>query len=291
MPVLVRKIELQSCINVFLSIPKRNIPRTVSPKKIISCKKQNKNRDRRASLTAEAAMALPLFFYTLYFLWQCFLLLLAELSVCLGVAEITLTSASLGYLERRIEETEDLAWLYEPLIWNALCEKEQLRGLSVSFEEREDGKIEGQVSYVYTCQVPLLQEIRIPVKQCFSFMPYVGEFAKDKFSNQEEQATDVVYVTVSGTVFHESKSCSYLSVEVSAVDKETMESRRNAYGSKYKECSKCKGKAAEVVYISVGGTAYHTTAACASLKRVVEEKKREEVSLPACSRCGEQRKK
>lgn len=287
MPVLVRN----SRVHIHMIFPSRHIKiskkRYISPFKKNSYLKQNKNRDRRASLTAEASIVLPLFFYTFYSLWQCFLLLLTQLSVGYGVAEVTLTSASLGYLERRVEEAEDLAWLYEPLIWNAFAGENYLEELFVSFEEEEDGKIKGTVSYVFSCQVPLIRDIQIPVSQSFCFMPYIGEYAKDRFSSEKEE--DIVYVTATGSVFHESKSCGYLSVEVIAVSKDAIREKRNSYGSKYNECSKCKGEDGELFYISAGGTKYHRTVECSSLKRVVEEKKREEVSLPACSRCGEQR--
>lgn len=287
MPVLVPK-KLHGKFLLFL-LKKIGIKMPVSPKKILSSIKQSKNRDRRASLTAEAAMTLPLFLYSLYTIWQCFLLLLLQLSMCAEVAEITLSSASLGYLEQQsTEETKGMTWLYEPLLWNALLGKERAESVRVSLKEKENGKIEGSVTYAFALRVPFFSEVVFPITQSFCFLPYVGEQAKDAFAKEEAGEANVVYVTENGTVYHERKTCSYLSVAVFAVLSNDIPGKRNNYGKKYDACRICGGESTELVYVSASGTKYHTSMECASIKRLVEEKNREEVSLPACSRCGEQ---
>ncbi len=288
MPVLVSGKELStSSISIYFKTIGHLHKWTVSPEKLCQRKKQNRNRHRSASLTAEAAIALPMFFFSIYIFWQCFLLLLVQISVCKEVAEVTLTSAGLGYVERTSGEVEDLSWLYEALVWKVMLEEERAEDVFVVFEKAESGKLQGKVAYSFLCETALLPGIRIPVVQSFSFLPYIGEYDKNKLE-AEETSDEVVYVTAYGTVYHESKSCGYLYVAVMAVETERIGEKRNIYGKKYSACDVCvKDEATELVYVSLGGTKYHAKADCSTLKRVFEEKKKDEVTLPACSRCAE----
>ena len=288
MPVLVSDIEfLSNNISFKIGNSLNHQTRPISPEKLRSHRKQNKSRYRSASLTVEAAVALPLFFFSILIFWQCFLLLLVQISVCREVAEVTLTSTKLGYVERTSEEVEDIAWLYEALIWKELLLEERIDGVYVGFEKTDSGKLQGKIYYSFLCETAILPEIRIPVVQSFSFMPYTGEYDKNK-QTEEKKTEDVVYVTEYGTVYHVSKSCVYLSVEVTTVHRKQVEKLRNSYGKKYSACDICMEKEApEWVYVSAGGTKYHAKADCTTLKRVFTEKKKEEVDLPACSRCTE----
>ena len=287
MPVLVSGIEF---LNSHISKQVGDIVyfhiRTISPEKLRSHKKQDKSRYRSASLTVEAAVALPLFFFSIYIFWQCFLLLFLQISVCRKVAEVALTSSKLGYVERTSEEVKEIAWLYETLIWKEMLLEERADGVFVHFEKAESGRLQGKIYYSFLCETALLPEIRIPVVQCFSFMPYIGEYETNK-QEEKEQTEKKVYVTEYGTVYHVSKSCVYLTVEVTAVHTSQVEKQRNLYGKKYSACDVCaEGTATEWVYLSLGGTKYHAKADCTTLKRIFTEKKKEEVTLPACSRCA-----
>ena len=259
----------------------------VSPKRLNKTVDRGKNRYRSASLTAEAAMALPIFFFSIYILWQCFLLLLVQISVCREVTEVALAGAGLGYVARTDSEAENLSLLYEPLVWAALSDEDRMSGLYVSFEETEDKRIEGMIRYLFCVRTVLFPEIYLPVVQEFRFLPYVGEAdGKEK----EESEGDIVYVTEFGTVYHNSRSCSYLSVEVSPVAFSGVSDRRNIYGRKYVACSVCAKEGEwELVYVSVSGEKYHSKTDCSTLKRLIREEKREEVLLPACTRCGEEK--
>ena len=146
--------------------------------------------------------------------------------------------------------------------------------------------MQGKVYYSFLCETVFFRPVRIPVVQSFSFFPYLGEYEKDRWKKEEEKP-EVVYVTENGTVYHTSKSCVYLSVRLEQVAFSEIEEKRNRYGKRYTACSVCGGGAsAEWVYVSLGGSRYHTKMDCLTLKRVVAEKKKEEVTLPPCSKCG-----
>ena len=181
------------------------------------------------------------------------------------------------------------------MLWNALPESDRAEGIWVLCLPEEDGSIQVRVSYRFVCEAVFFSKLAIPVQQNFRFLPYIGETDPDLFATEEEKkedTVDVVYVTEYGTVYHESKACSYLNVVVRSVDADKIDEERNSSGRKYTLCARCDDKeATETVYLSDGGTKYHLTAGWSALKRTIIEKPREEVDFPACHKCGNQKEK
>ena len=268
----------------------------ISPKTKVCSIVKNKNRYPSASLTAEAALVFPVFFFGVYMLWQLFLLLLFQMSVCREMTDTAMKYAHLGYPERKAEEQEaDISWLYQPLFWNALPESDRAEGMWVLCLPEEDGSIQVRVSYRFACEAVFFSKLALPIQQNFRFTPYIGETDLDLFAAEEDNKEDpaeLVYVTEYGTVYHESRACSYLNVVVRPVDADKIEEERNSSGKKYTLCNRCEDKeVTETVYISVGGTKYHLSADCPTLKRTVIEKQREEINLPVCHKCGSRKEK
>jgi len=262
--------------------------RTISPKTLRQSFRKNKNRYRSASLTAEAALVFPIFFFTVYLLWQLFLCLLFQMSVCKEITGTAMKYSHLGYPERRMEEQDvDISWLYQPLLWNALPKSDRVEGLWVLCAPEEDGTIQVTVNYRFVCEAVFFTRFGIPVRQSFRFYPWLGKTDVDLLQETGTQAVDILYMTEYGTVYHESKACSYLNVVVRAVAASQIDGERNSFGRKYSLCEVCDDKeATELVYVSAGGTKYHLAAGCSALKRTVMEKNRAEVEVPACHKCG-----
>lgn len=264
----------------------------ISPKMKVSLSAQRKNRYRSASLTAEAALVFPVFFFAAYMLWQLFLLLLFQVQVCHQVTDTAMKYSHLGYPERKAEEQGvDISWLYQPLMWNAMPEADQVENLWVLCLPKGDGTIQVDVSYRFVCEAVFFTEISLPVQQCFQFYPYIGETDEDLFAGEEEKE-DIVYMTEYGTVYHESRACTYLNVVVRSVAASGVDAERNSSGRKYTLCERCDDRQmTATVYISTGGTKYHLVASCPALKRTVIEKSRDEVAgVPACHKCGNKQK-
>lgn len=261
--------------------------RTISPKTKTGGLKHVKNRYRSASLTVEAAMVFPVFFFLVYLLWQLFLLLLFQLAVCHEMSAAAMKYAHLGYPERKAEEKNvDISWLYQPFLWNALPESDRAENLWVLCLPEEDGAIRIQVTYDFACEAVFFTKWVLPVQQNFRFYPYIGQTDTDLFATEEEE--DIVYMTEYGTVYHESRACSYLNVVVRSVAYDKIAQERNSFGRKYTLCERCDHREATgSVYISAGGDRYHLVASCPALKRTIEEKNRDEVEgIPACHKCG-----
>lgn len=104
-------------------------------------------------------------------------------------------------------------------------------------------------------------------------------------------ADTYVYVTEHESVYHTSASCTHLELSVRAVASGALASARNEAGGRYGACEKCvgDGSAAAVVYITDEGDCYHNSSSCSGLKRTVTMKSRQQTQgLRECERCASQ---
>ena len=274
-------------VPVLKDITNRPFTRAVSPGTKAFFSVNDKNRYQRASLTTEAALCFPVFFFAVYLLWQLFLLVMFQMEVCHEITEAAMRYAHLGYPERQAEEEDvDISWLYQPLLWNALPSSEQAENMWVLCLADEDGSIEVKVGYRFVCEAVFFTGYAIPVQQNFRFYPYIGK--TEELPPGEGTKEDVVYMTEYGTVYHESRACGYLNVVVYSADVQEIGGLRNSSGRKYTLCERCDDREpGTMVYYSAGGEKYHLAASCPGLKRTVTEKNREDVgNVPACHKCG-----
>lgn len=98
----------------------------------------------------------------------------------------------------------------------------------------------------------------------------------------------IVYITDNASVYHLTKSCTYLSLSISAINSSSLENSRNSSGAKYKVCEKC-GDAykSDCLFITNEGDKYHSSLSCPGLKRSINAVPLSSVSgMNACSRCG-----
>lgn len=110
----------------------------------------------------------------------------------------------------------------------------------------------------------------------------------DTDADREGSDGDYVYVTVTGSVYHEDADCTHLKLSIRAVDVESLNTLRNNNGSIYHSCEKCGGAShGSTVYITNEGNRYHSSLDCSGLKRTVTQVSREELDgMRACSKCG-----
>lgn len=265
----------------------KHFTRAVSPKIKASLFVNDKNRYQRASLTTEAALGFPVFFFAVYMLWQMILLILFQMEVCHEITAAAMQYSHLGYPERRAEERNvDISWLYQPLLWNAMPESEQAENMWVFCFPDEEGYIQVTVGYQFACEAVFFGKYSVPVQQKFRFYPYLGK--TEELLNGGDTEEEVVYMTEHGSVYHESRACSYLNRVVYSAETSQIEEIRNSSGRKYTLCERCDSyEITETVYYSTGGERYHLIANCPGLKRTVIEKSRDEVkTVPPCHKCG-----
>lgn len=98
---------------------------------------------------------------------------------------------------------------------------------------------------------------------------------------------ELVYITPDGTVYHRSRTCSYLKLSIVPVNMAVLEDKRNEGGAKYYPCEECGNKERSVVYITNYGTRYHSSLQCSKLKRTILTVPLSKVGgRGACSKCG-----
>ena len=101
---------------------------------------------------------------------------------------------------------------------------------------------------------------------------------------------EIVYITKHGNVYHRSKECKHLIINIYEVTLAQASMRRNESGHKYKRCSYCvKQKMSDLsnVFITPDGDRYHNSLDCLGLTRnVIEVDIKDVGDKSPCSSCG-----
>ncbi len=250
-----------------------------------------------ASLTVEAALVFPLFFFTIWAFWQLFLIMLLELEIAGCVSKTASTFSAVGFIERKSEEekceTEELLWIPDFYLNAAEGVIPLTDFLWVKLKNEDDSADNIEITADFVLRVPLLGNTGFPMKRGFKVHSYTGTWDKNVFLKpqeepEKEENEGKYYVTENGTVYHRDESCSYISVKTEAVNEEVISGKRNRDGKKYTECVYCRNKKhSGTVYITSYGEKYHYGADCPILKRSVRAVTKEEIrGLRPCSKCG-----
>ena len=111
---------------------------------------------------------------------------------------------------------------------------------------------------------------------------YTGAAREDTETDAVRAEDAYVYVTDNQAVYHMTRRCSYLTLQIQASTLE--QAKHNGYDM----CAFCgKDVQGRQVYVTNEGDRYHSSLTCSGLKRTVYRKKKSEVTgLAACSRCG-----
>lgn len=106
--------------------------------------------------------------------------------------------------------------------------------------------------------------------------------------DEEDEDDPIVYITPTGTVYHNSSDCTYLKPRVKQAAAGEIDDLRSTNGSCYYACESCHPSKTGTLYYTPDGNRYHSSASCSRLKRTVNEVHLSEVagSRHACSKCG-----
>ena len=97
----------------------------------------------------------------------------------------------------------------------------------------------------------------------------------------------MVYITETGSVFHLTRTCTYLTLSIRPVTSGELDQYRNQSGGIYDGCELCGDGEAEIHFITNYGECYHTSLMCSGLKRTITQIPISQVGeRHACSRCG-----
>lgn len=102
-------------------------------------------------------------------------------------------------------------------------------------------------------------------------------------------SSEFVYVTDNESVYHTSAECTHLDLSIHAASGSAVQSMKNADGAHYHACDKCvsEGHPDALVYVTEHGDCYHNSAGCSGLKRSVRLVDASTLGdLHICQRCA-----
>lgn len=271
-----------------------------------------KGRYQNASLTAEASVAFPVFFFAVLYLLQMFTVLRAELSVAQAGITSAREVAAFSYVAERLADGENavadtvLEVFDQKIVRDATltgvfygrCDEELLKqakvaqglgGIWVNSEENDE-RTWAEIFYrVSPANVLAEQNSKYYVLRLV-YRNWTGEGGEEKSGNSSEEKPDTVYMTDHGKVYHVKRDCSYIKIDVTGVWAEQIDKERNASGAKYYACEFCSPVLinGSQVFITEYGTRYHARSTCSAISRNVKECSLADVkaTYAACSKCG-----
>ncbi|SFB09850.1 TadE-like protein [Acetitomaculum ruminis DSM 5522] len=262
----------------------------------------NKNKQisphfkRKASLTVESSLVMPLFLFTI--------LLFIYIGEYVSL-QSEVTSAAYG-VATEISE-------YSSLLKKANVSHDKIPAgiLTTAYAKNKIIKAVGENRIKYfvknekngmKCQMNISDDIDIKVNFYFKTGVYnffglnnmkVSCRAKSKAWTGKiyriKDDDELVYVAENGVVYHRLLSCTFIKLSVRPVLFSDISNARNRAGGKYYPCEKCKMKKIEngIVFITNDGSRYHTFVNCSEIKRTIHSVPLGKVQGKGiCSRCG-----
>ena len=223
------------------------------------------------SITVEASFCVPIFFialFSLFYVLKCIYLI--------DYTEDVLTDCARDYAVMGKGVSMGLA----------LAED----GVFVRYDEESNPPI----CYVsYNVKIPFISSklLKLSFYQQTAISDYSGRSMAGTGNGDKDDEEEYVYVAETGRVYHCDMGCTYLKPSVKSISGNSVSSKRNSSGGKYKACERCcRNENAEdmsTVYITTYGDRYHKYKDCSGIKRNARRVKKSEVGeLPPCSKCG-----
>lgn len=276
-----------------------------------SLHQREKSRYQSASLTVEASVAFPLFFFAVLYLLQMFSVLRAEVAIAEAGITAAREIAAYSYAAERLAEgeivrAEKLLEIFDQKIvrdasmtalFYGKCDREVLEegkvaqglgGIWVSTEEDGD-RIRATIQYrVVPVNVWKSEKGRYYTMRIV-YRPWTGEGEIGGTGGPEQtQESGIVYMSKYGAVYHVDRNCTYINIETREIHTDRLVNERNESGAKYYPCEFCNPAMEASVYITEYGTRYHRVSSCSAICRDVREVSLETVkdTHRSCSKCG-----
>ncbi len=241
------------------------------------------------SLTVEAALVLPIFFFAAL----CLVYLLEIRSVQFSVRNAAQNAAEKAAVEVTVLPVLN-SWKLEADIVGLIGAERMERsvieggsgGLSCwrSYYREADGIINVDVRYKVRLPFPRFLNLSMDMKESFQIRAWTGY----QPLGMEGGDDDIVYVTDYGLAYHEDYQCRYLQLTIRYVPESRLSGIRNEDGGIYYPCEKCVHAGTMAgVYVTEYGNKYHNSLECSGLKRSIRAIKRSEVmGRGACGKCA-----
>lgn len=244
----------------------------------------------KASVTIEAALSLPLFFFAVLSLIYLLELSAIQTSIRGAAYSAAKEAAKELYLLPVLNTSKvrsDIAALVGPERLERSIVAGGASGITCgsSYATLSTGEIHVTVSYQVDLPFPAFIKAPLPQSIALKVKGWTG-YAKPKLGDEDDS---IVYITDTALVYHEDYQCTYLQLSIQFVPFEGVSELRNKSGGKYHGCEKCVyGQTLGGVYITETGNKYHNSLGCSGLKRTIYAVHKGEVAgKGGCSRCSQ----
>lgn len=241
-----------------------------------------------ASITVEAALAVPIFFLAVVSLLYLMEIMAVQTAVRSGLqyagkkaAQDSCVAAMVipSHLEQDVVESIGAERLDRSIVLGGSAGV-RCDGSRIS---SHTGIGELVVTYKVRLPIPMFGVPPVQYQEKMRIKAWVG-YEKQGFDSEREET---VYVTETGVVYHKDYHCTYLELSVRMIPNGNIADLRNESGGKYYPCEHCMRNGGNGVYITDTGNRYHGSLSCSGLKRTVYAVPLSEVvGKGACSRCG-----
>ena len=242
----------------------------------------------RGSITLEAALVIPFFFFamlSLVFLLE-MMNIRTEMQNALHSVGKTLSQQSYvnpmlstAGLRQSIVDHVGEERINDSIIANGV------RGIDCGDSVSDWNTAVMDLSLKYEIEIPVLF-FRIPAIACEETLRIKGWTGQNAGAG-EGTYQEVVYITDYGTVYHHDMTCPYLDISIRGILADTIGDARNNSGGKYYACETCgDGTHYGILYVANYGDRYHTTLNCSKIQRNVYAVPYEDVTgMGGCSKC------
>ncbi len=242
----------------------------------------------KGSVTVEAAMAVPLFFFAAV----CLLYLMEIMAVQTAVRSGLQYAGKIAAQEACVTAVLSPSAVTADVINGVGADR-----LSRSIVEGGGSGIDCSNSRISPLtgigELSAKYQIRIPVPVfCIAMLSFEEKMPVKVWNGYKKAGfgirdKEIVYVTETGLVYHRNYHCTYLDLSIRMVQSEEAAMLRNKSGGKYHACERCGGGGGGGVYITDTGDRYHSSLSCSGLKRTVYAiPVSEAAGKRACSKCG-----
>lgn len=247
----------------------------------------------KGSLALEGSLVLPLFLFFMITVLLGLEMVRFQSNVGEALHQVGNECAFAGY-QVKYEDRQELntdnelkAYMKEQ-IYPYLCVKGGETGLKVQdlSTVKENGVVHVEVCYQMKPFIEWLPIGTMYFEDEFYGHAWTG-FSENELADSHYADQIFVYVTETGSRYHLSEQCTYLRVQVKAIDFNNLSSIRNSSGGKYYSCERCNPGKGGIVFVSAEGNRYHGSSSCSALRRTVYYiPLHEAAGYSPCSKCA-----
>ena len=267
---------------------------------------------KKGSLTLEASLLVPVFLFAIISLLSFTEILRVQMKINSSLQQTAKELSVYAYADKKNLQADVLnktdyseigSFLSGIAISETYVRSRLIKDLTSEYLQASPVKGSGKLSFVDS---KFMEKDRIELRCVYPVTPFFALSDKagfltestavaraftgyDNTSNYANaQKEKYVYITETGRVYHQSRSCHYLDLSIQQTKKDQISALRNASGGRYNACPLCeKSGIGNIVYITDYGDCYHYDLLCSGLKRTIQAVPISEVGTRTpCSKCG-----